>query len=129
MRKPITECLQSILIPGESVECTAIQRGVFALIDRRRLIAATSNRFIGLDRPVLAGFDLQSIRWQDLKDVRISVGILAPSCQSPRSDTQTSLPNYCVPSSTNTQVFANPKPQRSTESVKLRNKLGARDAV
>jgi hypothetical protein len=62
MRIPITECLQSILIPGESVECTAIQRGVFALIDRRRLIAATSSRFIGLDRLVLAGFDLQSIR-------------------------------------------------------------------
>lgn len=76
MRKAITECLQSVLISGETVESTAIQRRVFALFHRRRLVAATNNRFIGLKRWVLGGFELQGIRWQDLTEVEISVGMI-----------------------------------------------------
>jgi hypothetical protein len=63
--------LETILIPGEVLECTAIQRRIFALFHRRHLIAATNNRFIGMTRGLLGGFTPTTIRWQDLKNVDI----------------------------------------------------------
>jgi hypothetical protein len=69
--------LQSVLIPGEHLEAWAVQRRVFALRHRRRLIAATSGRLICISRNLLGGFDLLDLRWQDLEEVRLRVGILA----------------------------------------------------
>lgn len=69
-------CLNSVLIDGENLEAWAIQKRIFALSHRRVLTAATSGRFIVLKRNILGGFDIIDKRWQDLKEIKIQVGIL-----------------------------------------------------
>jgi len=69
------EHLNSVLVKGETLEAWAIQRRLFALTHRRILIAATSGRFIKIQRGLLGGFDMTDFRWQDLGDARIKVGI------------------------------------------------------
>jgi hypothetical protein len=73
--RPLAE-LRSVLIPGETLEAWAIQRRLFALSHRRVLIAATSGRLVVLVRRLLAGFDVSTIRWQDLEEVTLSVGVI-----------------------------------------------------
>jgi len=73
------EQLTSVLVPGEAIEAFAVQKRLFALSHRRRLIAATSGRFIDMRRGLFGGFHPVSVRWQDLKEVRIEVGALAAS--------------------------------------------------
>ena len=75
LAKPL-EHLRSILIPSETLEAWAIQRRIFALTHRRLLIAATSGRLILLTRKLLGGFDVAGIRWQDLEEVTLHVGML-----------------------------------------------------
>jgi hypothetical protein len=70
------ENLESVLIPSETLEAWAVQRRIFALTHRRVIVAATSGRLISLARKLLGGFEMTDIRWQDLEDVRLSVGIL-----------------------------------------------------
>jgi hypothetical protein len=67
--------LHSILIPGENVEAWAAQRRLFALTRRRMLIAATSGRLIWLVRHLVSGFDVVNLRWQDLSEVNLRVGV------------------------------------------------------
>jgi hypothetical protein len=67
--------LHSVLIPGENVEAWATQRRVFALTRRRMLIAATSGRLIWLVRHLVSGFDVVNLRWQDLSEVNLRVGV------------------------------------------------------
>ena len=67
--------LNSVLVTGETIEAWAIQRRLFALTNRRLLIAATSGRFIKIKRGLLGGFDMTDFRWQDLGDAKIKVGI------------------------------------------------------
>ncbi|MGP8032664.1 MAG: hypothetical protein ACLPQ6_00825 [Steroidobacteraceae bacterium] len=67
--------LRSVLITGETVEAWAVQRRVFALNHRRVLIAATSGRLIVVSRPLLGGFELATVRWQDLEEVTLRVGV------------------------------------------------------
>jgi hypothetical protein len=69
--------LQSLLTDGETLEAWAAQRRVYALTHRRTLIAATSGRFISLNRRLVGGYDSADIRWQDLKETHISAGIIA----------------------------------------------------
>jgi ABC-type amino acid transport substrate-binding protein len=69
------EQLNSVLVTGETVEAWAIQRRLFALTNRRILIAATSGRFIKIKRGLFGGFDMTDFRWQDLGDAKIKVGI------------------------------------------------------
>ncbi|HEX2861679.1 MAG TPA: hypothetical protein VHN79_08565 [Lacunisphaera sp.] len=69
--------IRSMLISGETLEAWAIQRRLFALFRRRTIIAATSGRFIGITRGILGGFDPVDIRWQDLKEAKIRVGIFS----------------------------------------------------
>ncbi|HEX3912025.1 MAG TPA: hypothetical protein VHW71_00845 [Steroidobacteraceae bacterium] len=69
--------LQGLLTSGETLEAWAAQRRLYALTHRRALIAATSGRFISLTRRVFGGYDSADIRWQDLKETRISAGIIA----------------------------------------------------
>jgi hypothetical protein len=69
--------LQGLLTSGETLEAWAAQRRVYALSHRRVCIAATSGRFISLNRRVFGGYDSADIRWQDLKEARISAGIIA----------------------------------------------------
>src|SRR5881392_3136313 len=75
VEKPLAE-LRSVLIPGETLEAWAIQRRIFALSHRRVLIAATSGRLVVLVRGLLGGFDVSTIRWQDLEEVTLRVGVI-----------------------------------------------------
>ena len=76
LSRPLAE-LRSVLIVGETLEAWAIQRRVFALTHRRVLIAATSGRMVVLSRHLLGGFDVATIRWQDLEEVTLRVGVLS----------------------------------------------------
>jgi hypothetical protein len=69
--------LQGLLTSGETLEAWAAQRRLYALTHRRALVAATSGRFISLRRRLFGGYDSADIRWQDLKETRISAGIIA----------------------------------------------------
>jgi hypothetical protein len=69
--------LSSILVANEKVDAYAMQRYIFALTHRRNFVFATSGRFIGMTRGLFGGFTPQDVRWQDVKDIRISVGIFA----------------------------------------------------
>jgi hypothetical protein len=69
------EFLRSVLIPTESLEAWAIQRRMFALAHRRLLVAATSGRLILITRHLLGGFDVSDMRWQDLEEVTLHVGV------------------------------------------------------
>ena len=69
------EYLRSVLIAGETLEAWAIQSRLFALSHRRLLIAATSGRLILLTRKLLGGFDVSDLRWQDLEEVTLRVGM------------------------------------------------------
>jgi hypothetical protein len=69
--------LHSLLTSGETLEAWAAQRRIYALTHRRVCIAATSGRFITLNRRLLGGYESADIRWQDLRETRISAGLLA----------------------------------------------------
>jgi hypothetical protein len=69
------EELESLLVPGETIEACAVQRRIFALAHRRSLIAATTGRLIGIQRGLFGGFHPMSVRWQDLKEARVDVGV------------------------------------------------------
>ncbi len=75
VEKPLAD-LRSVLIPAETLEAWAIQRRIFALAHRRLLIAATSGRLVVLVRRLLGGFDVSTIRWQDLEEVTLRVGVI-----------------------------------------------------
>jgi len=76
LAKPLGQ-LRSVLIPGETLEAFAIQRRLYALTHRRWLMAATSGRLLVLTRRLLGGFDVTTIRWQDLEEVTLRVGMLS----------------------------------------------------
>lgn len=67
--------IRSLLVPGETLEAYAHQRRLFALTHRRAVVAATSGRFIAMTRGLFGGFHPVDIRWQDLKNASISVGV------------------------------------------------------
>jgi hypothetical protein len=69
--------LQGLLTAGETLEAWAAQHRLYALTHRRVCIAATSGRFISLSRRLIGGYESADIRWQDLKETRISAGIIA----------------------------------------------------
>lgn len=75
VRKALAD-FQSLLVPEESLEAYAVQRRIFALAHRRAVVCATSGRFISMSRGLFGGFSPETIRWQDIKEVRISVGML-----------------------------------------------------
>ena len=68
--------LRAVLIEVETLLAWAAQRRIFALLRRREIIAATSGRFIALRRGLFGGFELTDLRWQDLRDAKVRVGIL-----------------------------------------------------
>jgi hypothetical protein len=76
LQRPI-EYLRSVLIPAETLEAWAVQHRLFALSHRRVLVAATSGRLIMITRHLISGFDVSDIRWQDLEEVTLRVGIFA----------------------------------------------------
>ena len=73
---PGLDAVQSLLISGERLECHAIQHRLFALTHRRLVVGATSGRLIAVQRGLISGFTAQDIRWQDLRDAQLQVGIV-----------------------------------------------------
>jgi hypothetical protein len=69
--------LESVLTADEKLETWAIQHRLFALRHRRLAVGATSGRLLAITRGLFGGFELTDVRWQDLKEVHIKVGILA----------------------------------------------------
>jgi Short C-terminal domain/Bacterial PH domain len=67
--------LQGLLVPGETLQTYAVQSRLFALTKRRVLVGATTGRLIALYRNLFGGYRVNDLRWQDLKDVRLNVGI------------------------------------------------------
>ncbi|BDC42978.1 SHOCT domain-containing protein [Paraburkholderia terrae] len=67
--------LDSMLVIGEKIQSTAVQRRLFALLHRRSLVAATTGRLIGITRGLIGGFTPIDIRWQDIKSAHIQAGI------------------------------------------------------
>jgi hypothetical protein len=67
--------LRALLLPGERLEAYAVQRRLFALVQPRLIVAATSGRFLVLDRQLLGGYTLADVRWQDLRDATMRAGI------------------------------------------------------
>jgi hypothetical protein len=74
-RSPGLEAIESLLIPGERLESYAFQRRLFALTHRRTVVGATSGRLIAVHRGLISGFTVQDVRWQDLRDAQLQVGI------------------------------------------------------
>ncbi len=90
--------LQSVLIPSETVEAWATQRRIFALSHRRMIIAATSGRLIWLVRRLVSGFDVVNLRWQDLSEVNLRVGVFGAELVI-RADQATDLAIQAQPGS------------------------------
>lgn len=71
----VLQPLRSLLIPGEQLEAYAIQRRIFALLHRRVVVGSTTGRLISTSRGLFGGFTADDVRWQDLHEADIRVGI------------------------------------------------------
>jgi hypothetical protein len=69
--------LRSLLIPGETLETHAVQRRLFALTHRRTIVGATSGRLIVVHRGLFGDYTPQDLRWQDLQDAQLRVGVFS----------------------------------------------------
>jgi hypothetical protein len=72
---PGLDAIHSLLIPGERLESHAVQRRLFALTHRRLVVGATSGRLIAVQRGLVSGFTVQDVRWQDLREAQLQVGV------------------------------------------------------
>jgi hypothetical protein len=68
--------VRELLVPGETLEAVAVQRRFFALTRRRIVISATSGRLMVMKRGLIGGFQITDVRWQDLKEAQLRVGII-----------------------------------------------------
>jgi hypothetical protein len=71
--------LTTLLVAGENAVAFAPQHRLYALFHRRNVAAATTGRFIFITRRLLGGYDPLAVRWQDLKDVSLTVGMFTAS--------------------------------------------------
>jgi hypothetical protein len=67
--------LNALLVPGETLVAYAVQRRLFALSHRRVLVAATSGRLIRIERGIFGGYSPIDMRWQDIENAHLRVGI------------------------------------------------------
>ena len=67
--------LEALLVPGESLVAYAVQRRLFALLHRRVLVAATTGRLIRIERGIFGGYSPVDMRWQDIENAHLRVGI------------------------------------------------------
>ncbi len=68
--------LEGTLMKSERVEAGALQARIASLINRRSLVAVTTSRVIGIERPLLGGFNMTDYQWKDLRDVKISENVI-----------------------------------------------------
>jgi hypothetical protein len=71
------EQIEQMLIAGETLQAAAPQIWLFSLFHRRAVVVATSGRFIGIRRGLFGGFTPVDVRWQDVRDVTLKVGVFA----------------------------------------------------
>ncbi len=93
--------LLEMLVVGESLECMAIQRRLFAITHRREILSPTTGRLIGMRRGLFGGYTPVDIRWQDIKNVQISSGIFG----SDLVVTAFTQPDLAINGRTQTHVF------------------------
>jgi hypothetical protein len=74
--------VSTTLMDGENVVAKTIQKRVFALFNRRAVVAITNSRILIIRRGLLGGFKMSDIQWKDLKDVQIEQNILEDFCGS-----------------------------------------------
>lgn len=74
--------IATTLMADEKIVTQAIQKRIFALFNRRSVLAITSSRVILLKRGLLGGFTMTDIQWKDLKDVRMEQNVLEEFCGS-----------------------------------------------
>lgn len=67
--------LTALLVVGESLVAYAVQRRLFALLHRRILVAATTGRLIQIHRGIFGGYSPVDMRWQDIENANLRVGI------------------------------------------------------
>jgi len=70
---------RSVLVEGEQILHWTIQRRIAALLHRRVLVVATNKRLVVINRGLFAGFSMEDVRWQDVLNVGIDVGIFCAS--------------------------------------------------
>src|SRR5436190_24297916 len=102
--------LESILVRDEVVQAWASQRRLFALMNRRLLLVATTSRLISLRRGWFGGFEYTDLRWQDLKEAHISVGVLGATL---RVVAETSSDLAISQSPNRTLVYAGLRPEQA----------------
>jgi hypothetical protein len=74
--------LDDVLMTGEQASARAIQARVFALFQRRAVVAITGSRIVMVRRGLLGGFKMTDMQWKDLKDVRLEQNVLPGLCGS-----------------------------------------------
>src|SRR5665213_2689974 len=67
--------LTALLVSGESLVAYAVQRRLFALLHRRIVVAATTGRLIQIHRGIFGGYSPVDMRWQDIENANLRVGI------------------------------------------------------
>ncbi len=67
--------LNALLVAGEMLVAYAVQRRLFALLHRRILVAATTGRLIQVQRGLFGGYSPNDMRWQDIDNAHLRVGI------------------------------------------------------
>jgi hypothetical protein len=67
--------VRGLLVPGETIQVVAVQRRAFALFHRRGVVVATSGRLLVFQRGLISGYQMRSVRWQDVSSAGIRVGI------------------------------------------------------
>ncbi len=72
----VVDQLRGLLVPGETLQTYAVERRIFALNHRRLVVGATTGRVIALRRGLFGGFRVDDLRWQDLKEAKLHVGML-----------------------------------------------------
>ena len=74
--------LATTLMPSETIDAQAIQSRVFALWQRRVVVAITNSRVLVIRRGLFGGFKMSDIQWKDLADVRLEQNVLPNLCGS-----------------------------------------------
>jgi hypothetical protein len=94
------EQLQTLVVAGEQVTGHALQHRLYALLHRRNVAAATTGRFIFMTRPLLGGYQPFDVRWQDIREARLTVGMFSATLtiaySANRSDTASGEANTRV---------------------------------
>ena len=74
--------IAGLLVPGEQLLAWAVQRRLFALVARRQFVAATTGRLIVVRRGLFGGYTPVDVRWQDLGDAALDVGIFGATLRA-----------------------------------------------